>query len=155
MPPEEVVITGVGVVSPIGIGKERFRKSLRLGRSGVGSIRRFDQAHMPVKIGAEVVDFDPKVYVRPRKNLKVMARDSQLGVAACGLACQDAGIAAGAIDPERFGVVLGPTGSAGPCKTARPRIAPASSTAGSISADGPRKGCRSAFRSASSRCCPT
>ena len=107
MPPEEVVVTGVGVVSPIGIGKEPFRKSLRLGHSGVGSIRRFDQAHMPVKIGAEVVDFDPKVYVRPRKNLKVMARDSQLGVAACSLACEDAGIAAGMIEPERFGVVLG------------------------------------------------
>ncbi len=106
MPPEEVVITGVGVVSPIGIGKERFGKSLRLGQSGVGLIRRFDPAHMPVKIGAEVADFDPKAYVRPRKNLKVMARDSQLGVAASTLACQDAGIAEGAVGPERFGVVL-------------------------------------------------
>jgi len=107
MPPDDVVITGVGVVSPIGVGRDRFWDSLCAGRSGVARIRQFDPGALPVQIAAEVRDFDPKPYVKPRKNLKVMARDAQLGVAASTLACQDAGVAEGVVDPERFGVVLG------------------------------------------------
>jgi len=107
MTPCEVVITGVGVVSPIGIGKGPVWDSFCVGRSGVGPIRLFDPVGLPVGIAAEVRDFDPKAYVRPRKNLKVMARDAQLGVAASTLACRDAAINHGAVDPERFGVVFG------------------------------------------------
>ena len=107
MPPDSAVITGVGVVSPIGVGRDCFWDSLCAGRSGVGPIRRFDPAALPVEIAAEVQDFDPKPYVKPRKSLKVMARDAQLGVAASTLACQDAGVAGGVVNPERFGVVLG------------------------------------------------
>ena len=107
MPPDEVVITGLGVVSPIGIGKRRVWESFCAGRSGVRPIRRFDPAGLPVRIAAEVDDFDPEAYVRPRKNLKVMVRDAQFGVAASVLACQDANLANGTVDPERFGVVLG------------------------------------------------
>lgn len=102
----DVVITGVGVVSPIGIGREPFWTALKQGRSGVGRVRQLDASHMPVQIAAEVDDFDPKIYVRPRKNLKVMCRDAQFGVAASTLAGEDAGITAGTVDPDRFGVVF-------------------------------------------------
>ena len=107
MPPEEVVITGIGIVSPIGIGREAFWAALCQGRSGVGPIRSFDTAGLPVRIAAEVHDFDPKRLVSNRKQLKVMCRDAQLGVAAATLACREAGIEAGRVDPDRFGVVLG------------------------------------------------
>jgi 3-oxoacyl-[acyl-carrier-protein] synthase II len=103
----EVVITGVGVLSPIGIGREAFWDALCHGQSGVGLIRSFDASALPLRLVAEVRDFDPKRYVANRKQLKVMCRDAQLGVAAAGLACRDAGITTGTIDPERFGVVLG------------------------------------------------
>lgn len=107
MPPVEVVITGIGVVSPVGIGKQLFWDALCAGRSGVGIIRSFDPEGLPIRIAAEVKDFDPRAYVKQRKSLKVMSRDAQLGIAASVLACRDAGIEDGAIDPERFGVILG------------------------------------------------
>ena len=107
MPPIEVVITGVGVVSPIGIGRERFWTALCRGESGIGQIRLFDPSELPIRIAAEVDDFDPRVYVSNRKGLKVMCRDAQLGVAAATLACRDARISPGHVDPDRFGVVLG------------------------------------------------
>ncbi len=103
----EVVITGVGVVSPIGIGKNAFLESLRAGRSGVGPITLFDASGFPVRIGAEVRDFDPKAYVRPRKSLKVMAREIQFGFAAADLALADAAIESSRLEPDRFGVVFG------------------------------------------------
>lgn len=104
---DEVVITGLGVVSPIGIGRSSFWSSLVEGRSGVRPIRRFDVSAMPVRIGAEIEGFHPAEYVAKRKSLKLMSRDAQFGVAASTLACRDAGIAPGAVAPERFGVVLG------------------------------------------------
>ncbi len=107
MPPEEVVITGVGVVSPLGIGTDCYWQQMSAGRSGIGPVGSTDSATIPVAAAGEVRDFDAKKFVTPRKNLKVMVRDSELGVAASVLACQDAGLSPGGIDPERFGVVLG------------------------------------------------
>ena len=103
----EVVITGVGVVSPIGIGKEAFWEALHAGRSGIRPITRFDSSSLSVPFGGEISDFDPKLWVRPRKSLKVMSREIQFGFAAADLAMADAGLAAGAFEPERFGVVVG------------------------------------------------
>jgi 3-oxoacyl-[acyl-carrier-protein] synthase II len=103
----EVVITGLGIVSPIGIGRDAFRASLLSGHSGVRLINSFDTSGLPVRFGAEVVDFDPKAYVRPRKSLKVMSREIQLGFAAADLALAEAGIAPGQVEPDRFGVVFG------------------------------------------------
>ena len=103
----EVVITGVGVVSPIGIGRDAFWESLRTGRSGVRTIEAFAQSGMPINFGGEILDFDGKQYVTPRKSLKVMCREIQTGFAAARLACQDAGLEPPAVDPERWGVVLG------------------------------------------------
>ena len=103
----DVVVTGIGVVSPIGSGCEAFWASLAAGRSGIGPITAFDAGGLPVRFGGEIRDFDPKVRVKPRKSLKVMSREIQMGFAAADLAMADAGLAAGQIEPERFGVVFG------------------------------------------------
>lgn len=103
----EIVITGVGVVSPIGIGREKFWSSLIEGRSGVRLVEMFQKMARAAPLGAPVTDFDPKEYVRPRKSLKVMSRDIQMGVAAADLACIDAGLRQQPLDPNRSGVVMG------------------------------------------------
>ena len=103
----EVVVTGSGVISPIGIGCEAFWESLCLQRSGVSEAKHFSGSAMPVKLVAQVADFDAKKYIRPRKSLKVMSRDIQLGFAAADMAFSNAGIKAGNVDPERVGVVFG------------------------------------------------
>lgn len=107
MPPVEVVITGVGVVSPNGIGKQAFWESLAAGRSGIAPIELVDVSGLPVRMAGEVKGFQAKSFIANRKSLKVMSRDSQLGIAASVLAVQDAGIAAGSLDPNRVGIVLG------------------------------------------------
>jgi 3-oxoacyl-[acyl-carrier-protein] synthase II len=103
----EVVVTGLGVVSPIGIGVDAVRAALAAGRSGVRSLPRYAAQGFPVSFGAEVADFDGRDHVRPRKSLKVMSREIQMAFAAADQAYAAAGHAAGSIDPERFGVVFG------------------------------------------------
>jgi 3-oxoacyl-[acyl-carrier-protein] synthase II len=102
-----VVVTGVGVVSPIGIGNDRFWDSLLHNRSGIDFLRSMPTDGLPSAFGAEVSDFNPVLHLRDRKFLKVMSRDIQLGVASANLAVSDARIAKGDIDPERFGVEFG------------------------------------------------
>lgn len=104
---QEIVITGIGVVSPIGIGHQAFWTSLSEGQSGVRRLDLFQESDLPVTFGADVAGFDPKQYVRPRKSLKVMSRDIQLGFAAADLACAQAGLHDQPIDPERLGIVFG------------------------------------------------
>jgi len=103
----DVVITGIGVASPIGIGKDAYWKSMLEGRSGVGPLAVAAGTDLPVKIGGEIRGFDGKPFVKPRKSLKVMCREIQIGYTASVLALQDAGLSAGKVDPDRFGVVLG------------------------------------------------
>lgn len=103
----DVVITGIGVVSPIGIGCESYWASMIEQRSGVRTIQTFDASTSRCKIAGEVPDFEPKKYIRPRKSLKVMSRDIQLGFAAAEMAVADSGLEPDAIDPERKGVVFG------------------------------------------------
>ncbi len=104
---QEIVITGLGAVSPTGIGKGPFWDSFIEGRSGVRRLDLYDDPSLPPPIGGAVVDFDPKQYVRPRKSLKVMSRDIQLGFAAADLACADAALPEKPAAPERLGVVFG------------------------------------------------
>jgi 3-oxoacyl-[acyl-carrier-protein] synthase II len=106
-PHQNIVITGLGIVSPIGIGSEPFWTGLCEGRSGIQSMPTFDGAPLPTPFGGVVADFDPKQYVRPRKSLKIMNRDIQLGFAAADLACVDSGVRESSLDPERLGVLLG------------------------------------------------
>lgn len=103
----DVVITGLGVVSPLGIGREAFWTSLLAGRSGVRRSAMLAEIDFPVQIAGEVADFDGKQFVTPRKSLKVMCREIQFAYAAAQLAMQDAGLAAGTFDHDRTGCVLG------------------------------------------------
>jgi 3-oxoacyl-[acyl-carrier-protein] synthase II len=106
----QVVITGIGVVSPIGIGIDAFWKSLQTGTSGVRPTTMFPCAPPQCQIAAEVPDFVPSQFTKTRdqkKALRVMCREIQLGFAAASLALDDAGIAEGAIEPERLGVEFG------------------------------------------------
>jgi 3-oxoacyl-[acyl-carrier-protein] synthase II len=106
-PVPEVVVTGLGIVSPIGIGISAFWNSLESQTSGIRRLSQFDTSGVGIDCGAEVLDFDPKDYVKPRKSLKVMSRDIQLGVVAASLAVQDAQVTPESVDPDRFGVAFG------------------------------------------------
>ncbi len=103
----EIVITGVGTTCPIGIGFDAFLQSLAEGTSGVRRLREFDSPEFPVRLGAEVVGFDPKRHVAARKNLKVMSRSIQLAFASAQMAVEQAQITGSGVDPERIGVVFG------------------------------------------------
>jgi 3-oxoacyl-[acyl-carrier-protein] synthase II len=110
-----VVVTGIGIVSPIGIGAADFWSQLLAGTSGVKPISAFDPGGFACRIGAEVpafkiAEYVPKTY---RKATKVMARDIELAVVAADLAFKDAGLQSKAytespdIDVKRFGCNIG------------------------------------------------
>lgn len=101
-----VVITGLGVIAPNGIGKDAFWKALREGRSGINKITSFDISSYPTKVAGEIKDFDPTDYVSP-KNAKRMDKSSQLGVATALMAVEDANLEITCEDIERIGVVVG------------------------------------------------
>ncbi|MCS7238802.1 MAG: beta-ketoacyl-[acyl-carrier-protein] synthase family protein [Thermoguttaceae bacterium] len=103
----DIFITGIGVVCPIGVGNEAFWNALLQGRSGVTRLPGVDGAGLPPVLGAQVPGFEPARWVRPRKALKVMSRDIQLAFVAAELACQQAGVGPGKVDPDRFGIVFG------------------------------------------------
>jgi 3-oxoacyl-[acyl-carrier-protein] synthase II len=103
-----VVVTGVGVVSPIGIGRDSFVESLRQGRSGITKWD-VDPAHTPPGpfLVARVNDFDGKNYIQPRKAIKLMSRELQTAYAASMLAFQESGIDRSTLDVDRIGTVFG------------------------------------------------
>lgn len=103
----DVVFTGIGIVSPVGIGRVAFWNSLLEGTSGVRTLVGLGENSLPSGFGGQIVDFEPKEYVRPRKSLKVMSREIQFAYAAADLAWQDAGLGEHAVDPERVGVICG------------------------------------------------
>ncbi|QEL18140.1 beta-ketoacyl-[acyl-carrier-protein] synthase family protein [Limnoglobus roseus] len=104
-----VVITGIGVVAPNGVGKSSFWDACKQGVSGIGPITSFDPSNHPVKVAGEVKDFDPEPYipVQARKSLKVMGRAAKFGLGGAGLAIQDSGLNLATENPERMGVVMG------------------------------------------------
>src|SRR5210317_378824 len=113
MPRSNVVITGLGVVSSIGIGGESFFQSLLAKRSGIRSLAdRTDEGAKPpetgeldgIWIGGPILDFEPKQFVRPRKALKVMCREIQTAYAATQLAIDHAELTA-AFPAEPAGVL--------------------------------------------------
>ena len=101
-----VVITGMGIVSPIGCGTEQFEAALTEGVCGIGPITRFDTADFKVKVAAEVKDdFDPLKYLS-KIEVKKMDRFTRYAVTAASEAVGQSGIA-GCVDPAEFGVYYG------------------------------------------------
>lgn len=103
---KRVVLTGLGVISPIGIGKEKYWESLTNGISGIGPVTRFDASDLPTKIAGEVNDFEPKDFL-DRKEAKRMDRFAQFAVAVAKMAVEDAQLDLEKIDKEQVGVILG------------------------------------------------
>ncbi len=103
---KRVVITGIGVISPVGIGIDTYWESLINGVSGVGSVTRFDASMLPTQIAAEVKEFDPKDYL-DRKEAKRMDRFCQFAVAASKMALEDSGLNLEKVNKDRAGVILG------------------------------------------------
>ena len=103
----DVVITGVGVVTPIGIGRDDFWQSLMDGVSGVRIRPEFAETDLPLKIYAPVSDFDGRKYVKPRKAMKVMCEPIQFGVASARMAYTDAGLDEVQVNPDRVATVFG------------------------------------------------
>lgn len=102
-----VVVTGLGVVSPLGIGKDIFWENLSAGRSGVSQIEAFDTSKFPTTFAGEIKNFDPNQFI-DLKRLKRMDRTSQFAVACAKMAVQDAGLDFRANGfRERTGVVIG------------------------------------------------
>jgi len=103
---KRVVITGMGVVAPNGIGIDNFWDSLVHGRSGVRKITHFNASSYPSKIAAEVHDFDPEDYMDP-KTVKRLDRFVHLSLASASMALEDAGIKISYEDSYRMGVFVG------------------------------------------------
>ena len=106
MSERRVVVTGLGVVSPIGSTLDEFWDSLSRGRGGIGRLTAFDVSPFTSQIGGEVKDFDPGRYINPKKARR-MDRFCQLGVAAAGLALEDSGLDLEKEDTDRIGVYVG------------------------------------------------
>lgn len=103
---ENLVITGMGAVTPIGIGVENYWNNLIAGKCGVGRITRFDPEDSPVKIAAQVKDFNPDDFMS-KKQSREMDLFMQYGYAASEEALTDAGIKEDTVPAERMGIVVG------------------------------------------------
>ncbi len=101
-----VVITGMGAITPIGIGKENFWKALLEGQNGIKRITHFDPTDYPSQIAAEVNDFMPENFM-DKKEAKRMDNYTQFALAASKLAVEDAKIDLESVNRDRFGVIIG------------------------------------------------
>ena len=102
-----VAITGIGLLTALGVGAAATWEALIAGRSGVGPIQTYDPTSFQTRIGAEIPDFDPKQFVANRRSLRMMTRNDQLSVAGASLAVDDSGLDLGAVDPERSALFVG------------------------------------------------
>ncbi len=105
-PRRRVVITGLGVVAPNGIGKDAFWDALVQGRSGIDWITSFDTSDLYCRIAGQVTNFDPTEYMSPKAARKA-GRFTHFAVAAAQLAWKDSGLDPGSVDPFKMGAVFG------------------------------------------------
>lgn len=103
---KRVVITGLGAITPIGIGKENFWNSLLEGKSGIGYITKFDAENHDAKIAAEVKDFNPTDFL-DKKEAKRMDRMAQFAVVGAKLALEDGEINLDSLNRDRIGAIIG------------------------------------------------
>jgi 3-oxoacyl-[acyl-carrier-protein] synthase II len=104
--PRRVVVTGIGAVTPIGLGVDGLWAGILAGRSAIRPITRFDASSLPARIAAEVPDFDPADWLDP-KSVRRLDRCSQFAVAASRMALTDSGIELEGEDRTRIGVCVG------------------------------------------------
>ncbi len=114
---DRVVITGLGLVSPLGCELETLWQNIGAGKSGIASLQAVPGSVLPMQYGSEVKDFtgaiedygnlDAQLKRAIKKNMKVMCREIEMGVAASQKALAHSGLAIGAHDPERIGVLFG------------------------------------------------
>ncbi len=103
---KKVVITGMGVVTPIGNDINTFWASIKAGKSGLGPVTRFDASTMDSKVAAEVKNFEPTLYME-KKEARKMALFTQFAVAAAVQAWKDSGLENGHDGPDRIAVMMG------------------------------------------------
>lgn len=103
---KRVVITGMGVISPVGNNIETFWNRIKSGEHGISFIESFDTSDIDVKVAAEIKDFDPTQYIE-KKEARRTDRYCQFAVAAALEALKDAGTDFKDIDPYRVGVIVG------------------------------------------------
>ncbi len=106
-------MTGIGCVSPIGIGREQFWQAVREGRSGISGITRFDASDLPVRIAGEIKDFDADQFIPP-KDRQHVSHAVAYAIAAAGLTFEDAGLCPQkmSLDERRdIGIILGSGGA--------------------------------------------
>jgi len=104
---KRVAVTGLGLVTPVGTGRDTFWTSIIEGRSGVAEVRSFDTSDYHVHLGAEVDDFEPEAYVR--QDFSQMGRASRLAIGAVRQALDDSGLSGEWDDPRRVGICMGTT----------------------------------------------
>lgn len=101
-----VVITGIGIISSNGIGKNEFWKANIDGVSGIGRIEKIDTSQLETKIAGEVKNFDPSLYIDKSK-IRILDRFAHLGVSSAKMALDDSGLNLAKINPEKVGVCVG------------------------------------------------
>ena len=101
-----VVVTGVGVISSLGIGIDKFWSSIKEGKLGISRVTRFEVSDLPTKNAAEVNDFNPNDFI-DKKEVKRMDRYTQFAMAAAKMAIEHAKLDVESIDRERAGVIVG------------------------------------------------
>ncbi|HOJ11684.1 MAG TPA: beta-ketoacyl-ACP synthase II [Clostridiales bacterium] len=103
---KRVVVTGMGVVSSLGIGISDFWESIKQGKSGISTVTKFDITNYPTKVAAELKNFDPNQFI-DKKESKRMDKYTQYAVAAAQIAMEQSALNLEKINKERMGVILG------------------------------------------------
>jgi 3-oxoacyl-[acyl-carrier-protein] synthase II len=101
-----VVITGIGVISSIGVGKGSFWEGCIHGKSAIRPISGFDVSHLNSKLGGQLPDIDFREYIKPA-NLRRMDRIGKIAVSAVRMALDDSGLELENEDPDRIGIIVG------------------------------------------------
>jgi 3-oxoacyl-[acyl-carrier-protein] synthase II len=106
MKDRRVVITGLGVITPVGNDLETFWSNLKNGVSGIELVQAFDTTNYDCRIGGEIRNFDPKDYFKNPKDARRTDRFSQLAMAAAKMAMADCGVDMEKVDRTRFGAIV-------------------------------------------------
>ncbi len=106
MKENQVVITGLGIITPIGIGMNDFQNALKSGKNGITKVSRFNVSEYRSKLAAEVTNFNPEEWI-DKKSIKRMDRFTQFAIAASTMAVNDAGLDSFSFDNNRAGVIIG------------------------------------------------